>query len=109
VWHFAHGWPVFFAISELAIVCREATIIIATAINITVAVPTAADTIALIVFGFCIVDLLSIVRGRTSGYVNCHLWGHEQTKPRTPYSFLQVKEVGIIGLTKAPGLRLRIV
>lgn len=72
MWHFAHGWPVFFAISGLAIVCREATTIIAIAINITVAVPTAADTIALIAFGFCIVDLLSIVRGRTRGYVNGH-------------------------------------
>jgi hypothetical protein len=50
VWHFVHDWPVFFAMFEFAIVCRDATVIIAPAINTTVAIPVAPDKIALIVF-----------------------------------------------------------
>jgi hypothetical protein len=46
--------------SEFAIVCPDATMIIAPAINITVAVSAAPAKIALIVFGFRMVDLLTI-------------------------------------------------
>jgi hypothetical protein len=60
VWHFAHGWLVFCAIAGLAIVCPEPSMIIAAAINSTVAVSAAPVTTARIVLGFCMVDLLII-------------------------------------------------
>jgi hypothetical protein len=55
-----HGWPVLFAMSEFAIVCRDATVVIAPAINITIAVLVTPAKFALIAFGFCIADHLTI-------------------------------------------------
>jgi hypothetical protein len=46
--------------SEFAIVCRDATVVIAPAINITVAVLVTPAKFALITFGFCIADHLTI-------------------------------------------------
>jgi hypothetical protein len=60
-----HGWPVFFAISEFAIVCRDAIMIIALAINITVAIRVAPVKPGLIVLGFSIADLLTVVQPRS--------------------------------------------
>lgn len=58
--------------SEFAIVCPDATMIIAPAINITVAVSAAPAKIALIVFGFRMVDLLTIAPiNPTFPQVNC--------------------------------------
>ena len=55
MWHFVHGWPVFFAMSEFAFACCDATMITNTAIN--VAIPAARVEIELIVFAFRINNL----------------------------------------------------
>jgi hypothetical protein len=57
VWHFVQGWPVFFAMSEFAIACCDATVIVTIAINITIAIPATGVEIELILFGFRINDL----------------------------------------------------
>jgi hypothetical protein len=55
-----HGWPVFFAISEFAIICRDAIKIIALAINITVAIRVTPVKPGLIIFWFSIADPLTV-------------------------------------------------
>jgi hypothetical protein len=55
-----HGCPVFFAISGFAMVCRDAIIIIALAIKITVAIRVAPVKPRRIVLRFSIADLLTV-------------------------------------------------
>jgi hypothetical protein len=55
-----HGWPVFFAISGFAIVCRDATVIIAPATSIAAASPVAPVKRGPIVAGFRIAYLLTM-------------------------------------------------
>jgi hypothetical protein len=60
VWHFAQGWPVFFAMAGFAIDCPEVIMIIAPASSIADAVAAALAKTPCFVFGFRIVDLLTI-------------------------------------------------
>jgi hypothetical protein len=45
VWHFAHGWPVFFAMAAFAAAGLEVAVTIAKVIKIAAAIPVIANAI----------------------------------------------------------------
>ena len=62
VWHAPHALPVFYAAAGFAIACPDTAIIIATAIDNTVAAPAARAITALIDFGSRMLALLNLRR-----------------------------------------------